>query len=133
MSRKLDYIDYFIMKYDPLIQQQTEKVLSKIRNSYYDVDEKIVKEMTAIAIIIAESVAEKKKQKIDAIECNYYQMYQTRAINAVVCNCVVKLEAEMQYFRDSIAIYNDDKVYQVSIEENIHANGAVISVNVREY
>ena len=133
MSRKLDYIDYFLMKYDPLIQQQIEKVLAKVKNSYYDVDEKLVKEMTAIAIIVAESVAAKKKQKIETIECNFYQTYQARMINVVECNGVVKLEAEMQYFRDTIVIYSDEKVYNVSVEENIHANGAVISVVVREY
>ena len=132
-SRKLDYIDYFLMKYDPVIQQQTEKVLSKTKNSYYDVEEKIVREMTAIAIITAESTAQRMKQKIETSECNFYQTYQARMINAVECNCVVRLETEIQHFRDSIVIYTDDKVYYVSVEENIHANNAVISVNVREY
>ena len=132
-SRKLDYIDYFLMKYDPLIQQQTEKVLSKIKNTYYDVEEQIVREMTAIAIITAESVAQRMKQKIETVECNFYQTYQARMINAVECNCVVTLETEIQHFRDSIVIYTDEKVYYVSVEEKVHENNAVISVNVREY
>jgi len=121
------------MKHDPVIKQQAERVIAKAKNSYFVFDENKIREMTAIAIIVAESVAHKKKQKIETIECNFYQTYQARLINAVECNAVVRLETETQYFRDNFVIYSDEKVYSISVEENIHANGAVISVNVREY
>ena len=134
-SRKLDYIDYFIMKYDPEIEKQTKKVLEQAEKTYYDIDENKIRDMVAIAILSAESLAHQKKQKVQTTECHFYTHVSAAGERpAVECNLYVSVEVQPEYYKSTQTAYaTENKIYYVVIDERAYGSGAVISVSVHEY
>jgi len=135
--KKLDFIDYFLIKYDPEIQQQLQKVIMNTRTykngRLYKSDEQKLSEMTGIAVIVTESVIrQENKERKNNMSC-WFTTYDPGNALGVCCDSYANGNpGEIGYGKDGIIYISDNGVYHVFVEKRVYTTEATYRVCVKE-